>query len=252
MNRTAVFASAGVALLGFLLLSVYVRQVRLEVTGGPLAEVLIMRRDAHRGEPVTEELLLVGSMPEAYVEPRHIAAEDLPRVVGVRLGVDARANQALLWTDLTTATRENVTLASRVPKGMRAIAIPRTESNAFGGLLRPGDRVDVLLTRSRSGTDSSIVTVPLLQNLLVLSVGGNVRSVGELQDDRRGGVSLLISIDQAALLVQAQRGGELRLVLRNHDDVEISSHVDETTDLDVLEQEARARRQQKVRLERVN
>ncbi len=253
MNRTAMLAAAGVALLGFLLLGVYIRQFRIEATGGRPVELLALRRDAEIGEPVTEQMLVVRTLPEAYVEDRHVHASDLSQVLGVKVSVNLQANETLLWTDLTTSTRELVTLSSRVPKGMRAMTISRTESDAFSGLLRPGDRVDVLITRTKPGVEPRVVTVPLLQNLLVLAVGDSVKAAHEPDPmGSRGGVSLLLTMDQAALLAQAQRDGVLRLALRNGDDLEVSESLGETDDSDVLEQEKRARRQRRLRLERVD
>jgi len=253
MNRTAILAAAGVAILGFLLLAIYVRQFRLEATGGRPVELLAVRRNAEIGEPLTEQMLVVRTLPEAYVEDRHVHASDLPRVLGVQFSVNVRASQTLLWTDLTTATRERVTLSSRVPKGMRAMTISRTESNAFAGLLRPGDRVDVLLTRAKPGAEQRVVTVPLLQSLLVLAVGESVRAAHDADPaGRRDGVSLLLTMEQAGLLAQAQRDGVIRLVLRNGDDLEIAENLGETDDTDILEQEKRARRQRRLRLEKVD
>jgi pilus assembly protein CpaB len=253
MNRTAILVAAGVAILGFLLLAIYMRQFRLEATGGGPVELLAVRRDAEIGEPLTEQMLVVRTLPEAYVEDRHVHASDLPRVLGIQFSVNVRASQTLLWTDLTTATREQVTLSSRVPKGMRAMTISRTESDAFAGLLRPGDRVDVLLTRAKPGAEQRVVTVPLLQNLLVLAVGESVRAAHDADlTGRRDGVNLLLTIEQAGLLAQAQRDGVIRLVLRNGDDLEIAENLGETDDTDVLEQEKRAGRQRRLRLEKVD
>jgi hypothetical protein len=44
----------------------------------------------------------------------------------------------------------------------------------------------------------------------------------------------------------------LNLVLRNGDDLEINEGLAETDDSDVLEQEKRARRQRRLRIERVD
>jgi Flp pilus assembly protein CpaB len=65
-------------------------------------------------------------------------------------------------------------------------------------------------------------------------------------------VTLLVSIEQASLLAQARRGGSLSLVLRNEDDLEINVGLAETDDTDVLEQEKRARRQRRLRIEKVD
>ncbi|MEM7436574.1 MAG: Flp pilus assembly protein CpaB [Myxococcota bacterium] len=252
MNRNALLVSAGVGLLGLILLAIYVQRFRQETSGGDPVDLLVLRRDAQIGEPITEDLLLVRALPEAYVEDRHVLASDAPRVLGVRIGARVKANQTLLWTDLNTAARLEASLSSNVPLGTRAMAVPWSEQNVFGGLLEPGDRVDVLLTRARSREDASIVTVPLLQNLLVLSVGSLLRPDQATGTGRRGGVSLLVTIDQAALLAQAMEGGTLRLLLRNENDLEISAAAAETDDRDVLDQQKRTEGQRRVRLERVN
>ena len=117
MNRTAMVVAVAVALLGFLLLAIYVRQFRIEAAGGRPVELLAMRRDAEIGEPLTEQMLVVRALPEAYVEDRHVQASDLPRVLGVKLSADLQASQSLLWRDLTTATRERITALMFAPGG---------------------------------------------------------------------------------------------------------------------------------------
>jgi Flp pilus assembly protein CpaB len=99
----------------------------------------------------------------------------------------------------------------------------------FQGLLRPGDRVDVLLTAGDKGSGS---TATLLQNLLVLSVGSNIARV---DDDaakgggRGGGVTVSATLEQAQVLAQAEQRGRLTLVLRNSDDVTVVEGLPETT-----------------------
>jgi Flp pilus assembly protein CpaB len=75
------------------------------------------------------------------------------------------------------------------------------------------------------------------------------------QEGSSGGsdsVALLVTIDQASLLAQARRDGTLSLVLRNEDDLEINETLVETDDFDVLEQEKRAQRQGRLRIEKVD
>ena len=123
----------------------------------------------------------------------------------------------------------------------------------FGDLLRPGDRVDVLLTRTKLGADAKVVTLPLLQNVLVLAVGRSFAPASEREHTRgSASVTLLLTVDQASLLAQARRDGALSLILRNEDDLEIDQAPPETDDSDVLEQEKRAHRQRRLPIERVD
>lgn len=253
MNRTPTIASIAVAALGFMLLFIYIRKFQREATGGDPVPLLAMRQDVAAGIPITEQVLLVRALPESYVEERQVLAADLPRVLGVRASIDLKANQTLQWTDLATSPTDRSSLSSRIPKGMRAMRISSQAKRAFGGLMRPGDRVDVLLTKQKPGSDAYVVTVPLLQNTLVLAVGESFRS-SDVSTARRPGesVTLLVSIEQASLLAQARRDGSLSLVLRNEDDLEINVGLAETDDTDVLEQEKRARRQRRLRIEKVD
>jgi pilus assembly protein CpaB len=253
MNRTALLASAIVAALGFALLFVYVREFQRDATGGDPIALLVMSQNVAAGVPLTEEMLLVRALPESYVEERQVLASALPRVLGVRASIALEANQTLLWTDLSTTPSDRSSLSSRIPKGMRAISIDAAGRESLAQLMRPGDRVDVLLTKAKSGSEASVVTIPLLQNILVLAVGDRF-AASDLHDSslRSDPVTLLVTIDQASLIAQARRDSSLSLVLRNEDDLEINEGLAETDDSDVLEQEKRARRQRRLMIERVD
>lgn len=253
MNRTAMIASVTIAVFGFVLLAVYVRQFQREATGGDPVALLAMRQDVAAGVPLTEEMLLVRTLPESYVEERQVLAAELPRVLGVRSSIGLAASQTLLWTDLATTPHDRSSLSSRIPKGMRAMRITGSARRSFGELMRPGDRVDLLLTKQKPGSDARVVTVPLLQNVLVLAVGDSFRAEEQQSSRLRAdAVTLLVTIDQASLLAQARRDGALSLVLRNEDDLEVNESLAETDDSDVLEQEKRARRQRRLKIERVD
>lgn len=253
MNRVAMLASLVVAVIGFVLLSIYVRQFQREASGGDPVELLAMRQDVAADAPLAEQMLVVRTLPERYLEGRQVLASDLPRVLGVRASIGLEANQTLLWTDLATTSHDRSSFSSRIPKGMRAMSVAGMGRRAFGNLMRPGDRVDVLLTKAKTGSEARVVTVPLLQNILVLAVGSSFGATVEedspLQSDT---VALLVTIDQASLIAQARRDGALSFVLRNEDDLEINEGLAETDDSDVLEQEKRARRQRRLRIERVD
>jgi pilus assembly protein CpaB len=198
-------------------------------------------------------MLVVRTLPENYLEDRQILASDLSKVLGVRASIGLTANQTLLWTDLATTPHDRGSFSSRIPKGMRAMSIAALGRRAFSNLMRPGDRVDLLLTKVKPGLEEKVVTLPLLQNLLVLAVGSSFGATDEeLSAGGSNSIAVLVTLDQASLLAQARRDGTLSLVLRNGDDLEIHEGLAETDDSDVLEQEKRARRQRRLRIEKVD
>jgi len=253
MNRIAMLASLAIAVFGFALLTVYVRQFQREAAGGNPVELLAMRQDVAAGVPLTDQMLVVRTLPENYLEDRQVLVSDLPRVLGVRASIGLTANQTLLWTDLATTPHDRGSFSSRIPRGMRAMSIAAVGRRAFSNLMRPGDRVDVLLTKAKPGPEEKVVTLPLLQNLLILAVGSNFSATDEeASAGRSDSIALLVTLDQASLLAQARRDGTLSLVLRNEDDLEINEGLAETDDSDVLEQEKRAHRQRRLRIEKVD
>jgi len=253
MNRVAAIASVTVAVFGFVLLTVYVRQVNRHARGGEPVELLAMRQDVAVGTPIVEPMLVIRQLPESYVEDRQVLASDLHKVLGVRTSIGLEANQTLLWTDLATSPRDRSALSNRIPRGMRAMSVTGVGRRAFGNLVRPGDRIDILLTKAKPGSEGKVVTIPLLQNLLILAVGESFGAI-DLERSQHGpdSLTLLVTVDQASLLAQARRDGTLSLVLRNENDLEIDESVAETDDSDVLEQDKRASRQRRLRIEKVD
>jgi pilus assembly protein CpaB len=241
-------------------------------SGGPPIAVLMATQDIPLGATVTEDMLGIRNLPTSYVDTRHIPAEDAQRVVGVRASMGVRAGEAILWTDLSTNASER-SLSGLIRTGMRGVTFRADVTNAFGGLLRPGDRVDVNLTARRVQGDrnSPEVTIPLLQNVLVLAVGADIGGVdlAELQRDIEGGitrrsyseVTFSVTMEQAALLTQANNMGRLTLFLRNSEDVAVTDRLPETSNDDILIPERRERVQRRqprpetpmpVRLENIN
>lgn len=218
------FASVG---LGY----VYTQRLEAEISGGPRIPILVAATDLPVAATLTEKVLAVRDLPRAYVESRHIRAIDIKKVIGQRVTDGLKANEALLASDVTKFS-ERKQLSGLVSNGMRAISIDGRAAD-FDGLLRPGDRVDVLLSLGASDTGGSTLT--LLQNLLVLSVGGTTeRNDASTRTYSHGStVTISSSVEQAQLLTEAMRRGKLTLTLRNTDDITLVEGVAETTGKDL-------------------
>jgi pilus assembly protein CpaB len=209
----ATLLALGAALLGVGCLHVYLARYEHEVAGGAQHSVLVLTRDLAPGTVISRAALDYRDLPERYLEERHIEGRDLARVLGARASTALASGSTLLWSDLESA-RADHSLAGLVRVGMRAYALAARELR-FDGLLRPGDRVDVLFTPPGSGTRT------LLQNVLVLTVGGELtRDLGEDHRSPREGaaITLSLALEQAQQLAQSEGQGALRLVLRNPQD----------------------------------
>jgi pilus assembly protein CpaB len=238
MRKILLFAGLGSALGAIGAGHLYLSRLEDELAGGAKVPILVAAKDAPAGTILTQQQLIIRDIPEAYLDTRTVRASDVKQVVGNRLSVGLKAQQSLLWSDLATFTDQGRLLSSLVEKGLRAVEIESKVSN-FDGLLRPGDRVDILFSADGGGNGSRS-TVTLLQNLLVLSVGGSMErtdstGAGTSRFSVSRGVTVGATLAQAQIITQAKSHGSLALTLRNPDDVKTVDGLPETTDKEVTE-----------------
>ena len=236
MKKNPLIISVTAALLGMGVFQLYVGRLKGEISGGPRTAVLIAAADIAAGSVIEREMLGVRELPRAYLEQRHIKETEADRVIGAHAGTAVKADESLLWTDVAVFQSERGTLSGLVQEGMRAITISAGSSD-LSGLIRPGDRVDVLFTRSEGRSGGGRFTSTLLQNLLVLAVGADIgdsdQGIKRYRYWSRGSVTLSATIDQAQLLTQAEHQGRLKLALRNPDDIVQSTELPVTTAAEV-------------------
>ncbi len=184
---------------------------------------------------------LVAGMP---IDPSWVEARDVPRSKapeGFLVSAEDAASRAPAVAipkdepvvELKLLPRESrPNLALMVPPGMRAFTVqtPRF-SPTLAGLIRRGNRVDVLLTTAPSDQASpaptsptaapgpakaEAATVTVIQNAEVLEFHETSNPRDEL--DGAAAVTLLVTPRQAAVLDLARNKGSLQLSLRNDDD----------------------------------
>jgi pilus assembly protein CpaB len=242
MNKRALIIALGCAVVGVVLLQLYIRRFELEVSGGDPVQVLIVRKDTPAGSVLTAAHVAEYPIPERYISPRHIHASDLKSIIGTRVSGSVKANEPLLWTDIAQM-RPDRSLADLVQAGMVGVEV---RASTFEGLLGPGDRVDVVFVSHRGevltplGEGTSAITI--LQSVLVLSVKGLIqRDPTAVAAGGGGSVTLLLTPEQAQLALVSQEHGKLELVIRNSDDVELRDHVHATNTEDLRDPVRRAK-----------
>jgi pilus assembly protein CpaB len=221
MHKSGLWIALGAALLGAGALELYMREFEARMTGGARTDVLLTTRDLRPGDVVERSALTTRPLPADYLESRHIRAHDIEKIVGMRVAESVAATEALLWSDVLRFADRQRTLARLVQEGKRAmsIAMPRA---SFGGLLRPGDRVDVLhvAPSSQPGTSGAGAVRTILTNLMVLAVDDDLGGTNTDATRRRDGlITLSVNADEGRTLAAADVAGNLRLLLRNPEDV---------------------------------
>jgi len=172
--------------------------------------VLVAARDLEMGQSLMTEDLKVEEVPVRWRHPMTVDESDHEQVVGLTLSQPLVAHQPLLWSDLDTTTADGL-LSTSVQGGLRAVSVPVKQADAMGGLLRPGDAVDVLATYDKPGIGQ--VTTTLLQDVLVLATGRALHPGQE--DDGFRNITVQVTPHEAELLFFARRRAQLGLTLRN-------------------------------------
>ncbi|HUD23650.1 MAG TPA: Flp pilus assembly protein CpaB [Acidobacteriaceae bacterium] len=121
--------------------------------------------------------------------------------------------QPLLDGDLSTAG-SSTGLASKIPDGMRAVALRSDEVVGVAGFLVPGSHLDVLATFHSDSTAGS-VTALVLQNAVVLAAGHQLEPDPSGKTSDVTVVTLLLSPEQAERAVLASNQGVIHFILRN-------------------------------------
>ncbi|MBZ9708150.1 Flp pilus assembly protein CpaB [Mesorhizobium sp. ESP7-2] len=123
-------------------------------------------------------------------------------------------NEPVLATKIT-GPGQRATLSAVLGEGMKAVSIRVNDVLGVAGFVFPGDRVDVLLTRTTrgdDGADKSFVDV-LLQSMKVLAVD-QVADVSKDSPTVVKSVTLEASTKDAQKLTLAAGAGQLSLALR--------------------------------------
>src|SRR5712691_7882951 len=135
------------------------------------ARVIVAKATLPAQSALTTDNVEVKDVSTDAVQPN--AAASLSDIQGKALTVPVAAGQQILTPFLANADQPDVKkFADLVPAGKRAMAVTFTELNTAGGLVAPGDYVDVIgvFNKNTLGKDQSML---ILQDILVLAVAQN-------------------------------------------------------------------------------
>jgi len=115
-------------------------------------------------------------------------------------------------------------LATLIPHGMRAFAVPVNEIVGVAGFVTAGSHVDLLIQGNGPGGNGSLGTLSktLIQNLEVLSAGQDFRKDPEGKPVPVPVVNVLVTPEQAEVLSLASSQTTIRMTLRNPLDHDIA------------------------------
>lgn len=201
---------------------------------GQLTEVVVAKRNLAPGDHIDAETMAVRKVAASYLPAGAVTPAEFPAFEGETLRLSMGPGEPLFAA--AVAVRERVGLSSRIPPGTRAMTVVVDEVNSVSGMLRPGDRIDLMFSvrpRPDAGLPVGEVATPLMANLLVLATGTRTE-VAATPDaiGRFGAITVEVTPEQAQRLILAQRSGRITALLRHPDDHAPAAR--EALDLDEL------------------
>lgn len=175
-------------------------------------------------------------IPANLAQSNAITPDDAESILGALLIANMKRGDILTWQMIDTDERRQ--LASRLASGRRALTIPVDDQSSISSMLKPNDRIDLLLSYNKSGL---MVAAPLLQNVRVIATGDNVNTSQSPTHDSMNSytnITLDLSIEDVSRVTMALDLGRLSAVLRNPDDLTYTSKV---ISLETLQEELRLR-----------
>lgn len=204
-----------------------------------LVPVLTAKGYTPQGTVIKPAMVQVNKVPQEYLQPGVLSSvRDLVNEEGKSIYVTVLPileSEQISSSKLITIGKE-MGLATVIPEGKIAFSVILDEANNLGGLLRPGNKVNVLGTFDYEEKDKTCsATTMLLQNVNVLSIGKKIvgtppvlsKDFGKLtpeelkeektvetENESTSVVTLALTSQEATMLTFAREKGKLSLVLR--------------------------------------
>ena len=174
--------------------------------------IAVAKEDVSWGTPLTMDKIRLVTFPEDSLPKDHFTKmEDLDgRIVLTRLN----RNEPILESKLAPIDIKTGGVAAVIDPKKRAMAVKVNEVVALPGFVKPGDRVDVMVTLTEEGKKTQI-TKTVLENMLVLATGTQMERGPEDKPTPVKIITFEVSLVEAEKLAMASNGGQLRLALRS-------------------------------------
>lgn len=233
-TKLALVAAVLVGLFAVIAVNKYIA-TKTKVEEKPMSTILIARAEIKEGAELGAEMLATRQIPLELLSNVHISlpAPDDPafqqayadvqaKIVGRRVKRIIAADTPFYWMDIETEAK--TPFADLIAEGSRAVTMPVDAVSSACGFIKPGSRVDVVLTASKralglvtgaghSADDDTVVSSVILQNVLVIATDRQY----DLQSESGsyGTITMNLPTKAAIMMVQARTMGRITYLLRN-------------------------------------
>jgi Flp pilus assembly protein CpaB len=211
--RTVLPLLAGLLLCGFALAAAGRRVATMEkdiLRRANPVEVVVASVPIPAGETFGVRNLAKKAIPTSGAGQRNVPASDFELLVGARAKTAIDPGEPVLWTDVEEPFDTDAFSKIILP-GRRAMTLGVDPTSSFAGLVHPGDRVDLLVERSGSGSSDWVRDIP------VIAVDRDRNRLAHPSEKEEAAtVTLMVTPAEGSRI--ARVSGKVHWFLRNPDD----------------------------------
>lgn len=201
------------------------------------AKVLSSRVDIPERTVLKEDMVEILEVPRKFMQQDAFEIKtqgDMKLIVNLVTRTRVPKGNQLTQSSLISLSPESG-LSVKIPPGYRGAILPIDQEMKI--LIKPGDRVDVLVTFDALMNDGrkEKVTATILQNVLVIAVGTNLgqgmnakqfKNLGDKEEksaafSEKASVSLALNPNEAQYLALAIKQGDTTVIMRGLGDAEM-------------------------------
>ncbi|MFN8672803.1 MAG: Flp pilus assembly protein CpaB [Candidatus Sericytochromatia bacterium] len=217
VNKRMLYIALGTSAVAAILVLNYLNSLtKSKIYGSNIINVLVSTKEIKERGILSMDNIRVAEIPERYMSPYAIkitAPEDIKKYVGRAVVIDVGQGEQL--TEKRVVTESNAPWKSPfIPANHRAFDIP-TKNMSY---IKPGEKVDLLISVPHPIDKRKIINTPVLQNASVLAVDGKFKVSN---NETTPGDSVMVAVPNKLVhlfsLLQ-ERGGNFKVILKNEGD----------------------------------
>ena len=181
-------------------------------------------------QQIQKERELIAKATKKQIEPLYVQLQAMTaKVQDLERQQAQLAQQGLAAKEKPSAEAgvPKSSLSLRTPAGKRAYTVLIDSLSAVGGMINPGDHVDILANMSIpnpvTGQVESVSSM-VFQNIQILAVGTNLQSPGSYdaqQSARSLNITFALTPQEAGLMSFLERNGKMQLILRAPAEIDV-------------------------------
>jgi pilus assembly protein CpaB len=198
------------------------KQGPITITSGESREIYVTVKDINTNDLVVTEALKLEAWPKDKIPPD--AIEKLDDIVGRRARTKLFAGEPVRDAKLLEKGDAGLGAADSIPDGYRVVSVKVDAVKSSGNLIKPGDRVDVIVHIGQGGQVGDAVSKIFLQDVRVFSVNDMIDRDNNGTKVAAQTIGLLVKPEQVELITLAEEMGKIRLSMRSpNDDVKLTT-----------------------------